>query len=44
MEENVLVCHSNVFFIMSNHYGRKGLSNLLHLERYNAMFNVIADK
>ena len=32
-----------LMFIISNHYGRKCLSNLLHLERCNVMFKVISD-
>ena len=32
-----------LMFIMSNHYGRKCLSNLLQLEPCNDMFKVISD-
>ena len=34
---------SELMFIISNHDGINCLSNLLQLERYNVMFNVISD-
>ena len=41
-EFNLLNCA--LMFIISNHIGRKCLTNLFQLERSNVMFKVISDK
>ena len=40
---NAKKMNSALMFFMSNNYGRKCLSNLLHLEKCRDMFKVISD-